>query len=57
MTDVKITWVFSQRPTLDSTSRLVQIIAALNLRHNLCEACGGIKPKGQSCGCFDNGGQ
>ena len=22
-----------------------------------CERCGGDKPKGQSCGCFDNGSQ
>lgn len=23
----------------------------------LCESCGGVHPKGQSCGCHDNGGE
>jgi hypothetical protein len=23
----------------------------------ICKRCGGIKPAGQSCGCFDNGGE
>jgi hypothetical protein len=43
--------------TAELLRAFAEILGAEVVAVERCRHCGGMKPKGQSCGCFDNGGQ
>ena len=43
--------------TAELIREIADILGATVVAVERCKFCGSMKPKGQSCGCFDNGGQ
>lgn len=47
----------SERPDFNETQRNNWVLIRKMINGSACGNCGSDKPVGQSCGCFDNGGQ
>lgn len=43
--------------TAELIRTIAEILGAEVVAVERCLRCGGMKPKGQSCGCFDNGSE